>query len=198
MKYACVVLVVIICFLALPLHAAQYQIGFRASHEAVETDFTYIRESRHGALSTGIGLVYNKDDYTILRGGFMLASNPFLPGLRYGVGFEPAAGKIDKNNDTHDGDLLAFGFLLQMAYDLYTSDLKVPVDLLAELTYAPDPLTSHESTMYGGARLSGEYRILTNAGISFEYRYLRVTFDDKGGDWTMSDHIYLLGYTMRF
>ncbi|MBU0992487.1 MAG: hypothetical protein KJ737_08345 [Proteobacteria bacterium] len=198
MKHYLFGVVVIVFMLGGISFASQYQIGFKASHEAVGAEFNYIRESGYGSLSTGVNILFNDDEYTILKGNFMLSGDPFLPGLRYGVGFEPIIGKIENRKGSRDGDLLAFGFLFQMAYDLYSSQWKVPVDVIMDLCFAPDPLTSNESTLYTGVKACVEYRILINASISCEYRYTRADFEYSGRDWELSDHIYLLGYTMRF
>jgi hypothetical protein len=179
--------------------ASQYQVGFKASHESMGAEFAYVTDSGYGSLSAGANIVINNDEYRMLRGCFLMTGDPFRPGLRYGIGFEPVLGSVDHPKDhAHDGDLFAVPFLFQMAFDLFTTDLRVPVDVTLEASFAPAPLTSHESRYYGGIKMAGEYRILTNAGITIEYRYMQAKFEHLDDEWRFSEHLYLIGYILRF
>ena len=131
--------------------ASQYQLGFKANQAALGVDFDYITNTDYGALVAGTSFVLNNDDhdeYTIFNGSIFVTNDPFLPGLRYGLGFEASFGPVEDEKKGKEEDLLAFGFLFHMGYNHSSGRSKIPADFLMEISLAPDPLTANDTDIY--------------------------------------------------
>ena len=181
--------------------ASQYQIGFKANQAALGVDFAYITNTDYGAFVSGANFVLNNDDhdeYRVFNGSFFVTSDPFLPGLRYGLGFAASIGPVEDKVKDREEDLLALGFLFHMGYNHNTGRSKIPADLLFEICLAPDPLTANDADIYLLLKTGAEFSILNNASLSIEYRYMKIDFDDNGSKWKQSDGIFLLGYKIKF
>lgn len=181
--------------------ANQFQLGFKANQAALGADFGYTYRTDYGAFVSGANVVLNndsEDEYKILRGKIFVTTDPLLPGLRYGIGFESMLGLVEDEKRGWEGDLFALGFLFHMGYNHHSGKSQIPADVALEITLAPDPLTSNDTELYWGFNAGVEFGILNNASISLEYRYMNIEFETHSTDWHVSDGLILLGYTIRF
>lgn len=176
--------------------ASTYELEVNAGHSAIEGRLDRTTTIEKGLLTTGIGAVYNDDDYKIANVKLTLGNGISLPELKFNLGFKGLLGNIEKDNK--DGDLMAVGFLFLGKYSIPETISPIPIDVSVGFSYAPDSLCFLDSDRYLDFRTSLDFRIVKNAAIILGYRYIKVRFDDNRGRWEMSDDAVLLGYQLRF
>lgn len=176
--------------------ASTYELEVNAGHSAIEGRLDRTTTIEKGLLTTGIGAVYNDDDYKIANVKLTLGNGISLPELKFNLGFKGLLGNIEKDNK--DGDLMAVGFLFLGKYSIPETISPIPIDVSVGFSYAPDSLCFLDSDRYLDFRTSLDFRIVKNAAIILGYRYIKVRFDDNRGRWEMSDDAVFLGYQLRF
>ena len=176
--------------------ASTYELEVNAGHSAIEGRLDRTTTIEKGLLTTGIGAVYNDDDYKIANVKLTLGNGISLPELKFNLGFKGLLGNIEKDNK--DGDLMAVGFLFLGKYSIPETISPIPIDVSVGFSYAPDSLCFLDSDRYLDFRASLDFRIVKNAAIILGYRYIKVRFDDNRGRWEMSDDAVLIGYQLRF
>lgn len=176
--------------------ASTYELELNAGHSAIEGRLDRTTTIEKGFLTTGIGAVYNDDDYKIANVKLTLGNGISLPELKFNLGFKGLLGNIEKDNK--DGDLMAVGFLFLGKYSIPETISPIPIDVSVGFSYAPDSFCFLDSDRYLDFRTSLDFRIVKNAAIILGYRYIKVRFDDNRGRWEMSDDAVLLGYQLRF
>ena len=176
--------------------AGIYDLEVNASHSALEARFNATLPLEKGFLKTGIGAIYNDDDYKIADVKLTFSNEILLPELRYNLGFKGVLGNIEK--DSKDGDLMAIGFLLSVKYTILEAVSPIPIDVSAGFSLAPDPLCFSGSDRYLEVRTSLDFFIVKNGAIILGYRYIKVRLDDNYGKWEMSDGTFFVGYQLRY
>ena len=176
--------------------ASTYELEVNAGHSAIEGRLDRTTTIEKGLLTTGIGAVYNDDDYKIANVKLTLGNGICLPELKFNLGFKGLLGNIEKDNK--DGDLMAVGFLFLGKYSIPETISPMPIDVSLGFSYAPDSLCFLDSDRYLDFRTSLDFRIVKNAAIILGYRYIKVRFDDNRGRWEMSADAVFLGYQLRF
>ncbi len=176
--------------------ASTYELEVNAGHSAIEGRLDRTQAIKRGLLTTGVGGVYNDDDYKIANVKVTLGNGTSLPELRFNLGFKGVLGNIEKGNK--DGDLRAIGFVLLGKYSIPETISPIPIDVSVGFSYAPDSLCFSDSDRYLDFRASLDFRIVKNAAIVLGYRYFKVQFDEKSGHWEMSDDAVFIGYQLRF
>jgi len=176
--------------------ADTYDLEVNAGHSVLEARFNATLPLEQDFLTTGIGVLYNDDDYTIVDVKLALGGEVFLPGLRFNLGFKGLLGDIEK--DVKDGDLMAIGFLLSAKYAIPETFLPMPIDVSAGFTLAPDPLCFSDSDKYREFRTSLDFHIIKSGAIILGYRYIKAQFDNSFGQWDMSDRTLFVGYRMMY
>lgn len=176
--------------------ANTYQLELNASHSSVEAQFDIVQDLDVGLLITGIGGVYNDDDYKIADLKMALGSEMLIPGLNCALGFKGLLGEIEFDNI--DGDLGAIGFLLSAVYDLPKTVATIPLQILAEVTVAPRPLCFIDSDKYVEMKAGFGIHILENAAIIVGYKHIDIHFDKELANRKMSDDIISVGYRLSF
>jgi hypothetical protein len=179
-----------ICF------ASTYELEVSADHSAIEGRLDRTLAIKQGLLTTGIGAIYNDDDYKIANVKLTLGNGISLPELRLNLGFKGVLGDIEKGN--RDGDLMAVGFLLLGRYSIPETISPIPIDVSVGFSYAPDSLCFLDSDKYLDFRTSLDFHIVKNATIILGYRYIKVRFDDNRGNWEMSDDAVFVGCQLKF
>jgi len=176
--------------------ASIYDLEVNASNSALEARFNASLPLEKGFLKTGIGAIYNDDDYKIADVKLTLSNEILLPELRYNLGFKGVLGNIEKNYK--EGDLMAIGFLFSLKYTIPEAILPIPIDVSAGFSLAPDPLCFSDSDRYLEVRTSLDFCIAKNGAITLGYRYIKVRLDDNHGQWEMSDGTFFVGYRLRY
>jgi len=175
--------------------ASTYELEVNTGHSAIEGRFDRTQAIKQGLLTTGIGAVYNDDDYKMANVKLTLGRIS-VPELRFDLGFKGVVGNIEKGNK--DGDLMAVGFLFLGKYSIPETILLIPVDVSVGFSYAPEYLCFLESDRYLDFRTSLDFRIAKNAAIILGYRYIKVRLDDNGGQWEVSDDAVFVGCQLSF
>jgi len=176
--------------------ASTYDLEVNASCSALEARFNATLPLERGFLSTGIGAIYNDDDYKIADMKLALGDGMLLPDLRFQLGLKGVLGSIEK--DHTDGDLMAVGFLFSVKYSIPETISPIPIDISAGASFAPDPLCFLDSDKYLEVRTSLDFRVVKNGAIILGYRYIEVRLDDNHGHWDMSDATLFVGYQLRY
>jgi hypothetical protein len=176
--------------------ASTYDLEVNASCSALEARFNATLPLERGFLSTGIGAIYNDDDYKIADTKLTLGNGILLPELRLNVGVKGVVGNIER--DHTDGDLMAVGFLFSAHYPIPPTISPIPIGISAGASFAPDPLCFLDSDKYLEVRTSLDFRIVKNGAIILGYRYIQVRLDDNNGHWEMSDATLFVGYQLRY
>jgi len=176
--------------------AGPYDLEVNVGSSVLEARFNATLPLEQNNLTTGIGVIYNDDDYKIADVKLALGGEAFLPELTFELGFKGLLGNMEK--DYKDGDLMAVGFLLLGKYVIPEIILPIPVDVSAGFAFAPDPLCFSDSEKYLEFRTGLDFHIITNAIITLGYRYIKADFDNNYGQWDTSDGTLFIGYRMMY
>ena len=176
--------------------AGIYDLEVNAGSSTLEARFNATLPLEQGFLSTGIGAIYNDDDYKIADVKLTRGNEILLPELRFNLGFKGLWGNIEK--DHKDGDLMAIGFLFSGKYTIPETISLIPIDVSVGFSLAPDPVCFLDSDRYLEFRTSLGFCIVKNGAIILGYRYIKVRFDDNHGKWEMSDKTFFVGYQLRY
>jgi len=176
--------------------ASTYDLELNVGHSVLEARFNATLPLEKNTLITGIGAIYNDDDYKIVDAKLALGGQAFLPELTFNLGLKGVLGNMEK--DYKDGDLMAVGFLLVGKYAIPEIILPIPVDVSVGFTFAPDPLCFSDSEKYLEIRTGLDFHIVKNGAIILGYRYIEVCLDTNQGQWEMSDATVFVGYRMMY
>jgi hypothetical protein len=176
--------------------ASTYDLELNASYSALEARFNATLPLERGFLSTGIGAIYNDDDYKIADMKLALGDGILLPELRFKLGLKGVLGRLER--DHTDSDLMAVGFLFSVKYSIPQTISPIPIDISAGASFAPDPLCFLDSDKYLEVRTNLDFCIGRNGAIILGYRYIAVRLDDNNGHWDMSDATLFVGYQLRY
>ena len=176
--------------------ASTYDLEVNAGNSVVEARFNATLPLEQDFVTTGIGAVYNDDEYTI--GDITLAwgREVFVPELRFNLGVKGVLGDIETNDK--DSDLVAIGLLFSGKYTIPETFLPLPLDISAGVCFAPDPACFSDSDTYLELRTSIGLGVVTNGAIILGYRYIKVRFDENQDQWEMSDGTIFVGYQIRY
>ena len=176
--------------------ANTYDLELNVGHSVLEARFNATLPLEQNLLTTGVGAIYNDDDYKIVDAKLALSGEAFLPELTFTLGFKGLLGNMEKGSK--DGDLMAVGFLLLGKYAIPEIILPIPVDVSVGFTFAPDPLCFSDSEKYLEARTGLDFHIIKSGIITLGYRYIKAHFDNNYGQWDMSDGTIFIGYRMLY
>ena len=176
--------------------ANTYDLELNVGRSVLEARFNAALPLEENTLKTGIGAIYNDDDYKIVDAKLALSGEAFLPELTFTLGFKGLLGNMEKGSK--DGDLMAVGFLLSGKYAIPEIILPIPVDVSVGFTFAPDPLCFSDSEKYLEVRTGLDFHIITSGIITLGYRYIKADFDNDYGQWDMSDGTLFIGYRMMY
>ena len=196
MKKIIVSIVFLLIIMSGVAFATTYQFELNAGWSSVEARFDIVQNIDNGLLITGIGGVYDDNDdndYKIADIKLAMGSEILTSGLQCALGFKGLLGEIDFGNA--EGDLGAIGFLLSVAYDISSA---IPMQILAEMTVAPEPLCSIDSEQYVETRAGIGINILENAAIVVVYKHINIHFDKEFSNRKMSDDTVFVGYRLCF
>jgi len=176
--------------------ANTYDLELNVGQSVLEARFNTTLPLEENFLTTGVGAIYNDDDYKIVDAKLALSGEAFLPELTFNLGFKGLLGNMEKGSK--DGDLMAVGFLLSGKYTIPEIILPIPVDVSVGFTFAPDPLCFSDSDKYLEFRTSLDFYIIKSGAITLGYRYIKAHFDNNYGQWDMSDGTLFVGYRMMY
>jgi hypothetical protein len=176
--------------------ANTYDLELNVGHSVLEARFNATLPLEQNFLTTGVGAIYNDDDYKIVDAKLALSGEAFLPELTFNLGFKGLLGNMEKGDK--EGDLMAVGFLLSGKYTIPEIILPIPVDFSVGFTFAPDPLCFSDSDKYLEFRTNLDFYIITSGAITLGYRYIKAYFDNSHGQWDMSDGTIFIGYRMLY
>ncbi|MBW1672945.1 MAG: hypothetical protein JRJ45_04745 [Deltaproteobacteria bacterium] len=176
--------------------ASTYDLELNVGRSVLEARFNATLPLEENTLKTGIGAIYNDDDYKIVDAKLALSGEAFLPELTFELGFQGLLGNMEEG--VKDGDLMAVGFLLVGKYAIPEIILPIPVDVSVGFTFAPDPLCFSDSEKYLAVRTGLDFHIITNGIITLGYRYIKAYFDNNYGQWDTSDGTLFIGYRMMY
>ncbi len=176
--------------------ASIYDLEVNAGHSALEARFNATLPLEQGFLTTGIGAIYNDDDYKIADMKLALVDEILLPELRFNLGLKGVLGDIEKGYK--HGDLMAIGLLFSGKYTIPETISPIPIDVSVGFSLAPEPLSFLDSERYLDFRARLDLCIVKNGAIILGYRYIEVRLDDNYGQWEMSDETLFVGYQIRY
>lgn len=173
-----------------------YDLEMNVGSSTLEARFNATLPVEEGFLTTGIGAIYNEDDYKLADITLALGKDGVLPGVKFSVGLRGLWGDIDR--EYQDSDLMAAALAFSGKYTAPKSILPIPVGVSMDLSFAPDPLCFLDSDRYLGFRTSLDLSIIKGGALILGYRYIKIDFDDSHGKWDMSDDMFFVGYQLRY
>ena len=176
--------------------ASIYDLELNVGQSTQEARFNATLPLEEGFFTTGIGAIYNDDDYKIGYMKLALGKEILLPELKFSLGFRGLWGNMEE--DGRDGDLMAIGLMLTGKYVIPEDILPLPVAISADFSLAPDPLSFSDSDRYLEFRTSLECFIVENGAINLGYRHIKVRLEDNRGQWEISDETLFIGYKIRY
>jgi len=176
--------------------AHTYDLELNVGRSVLEARFNATLPLEQNFLKTGVGVIYNDDDYKIVDATVALSGEAFLPELTFNLGFKGLLGNMEEG--VRDGDLMAVGFLLAGKYAIPEIILPIPVDFTAGFTYAPDPLCFSDSEKYLEISTGLDFHIITSGIITLGYRYIKADFENNYGRWDKSDGTIFIGYRILY
>lgn len=176
--------------------AGTYDFEVNNGNSVLEARFNSTLPLGGDFIKTGIGAVYNNDDYTIGDITLGWGREVFVPELRFTLGFRGILGDIE--TDDKDSDLSGVGVLFSGAYKIPEAFLPLPMDISAQVCLVPDPFCFSDSETYLEWRASIGFGIMKGGALILGYRYIKARFDDNQDQWEMSDEMIFLGYQFRY
>jgi hypothetical protein len=176
--------------------ASTYDLELNVGHSVLEARFNATLPLEENFLKTGIGAIYNNDEYKIVDAKLALCGEAFLPELTFNLGFKGLLGNMEEG--VKDGDLMAVGFLLAGKYAIPEMILPIPVDLSVGFTFAPDPLCFSDSEKYLEMRAGLDFHIISSGIITLGYRYIKADFENNYGKWDKSDDTLFIGFRILY
>ena len=173
-----------------------YDLELNVGNSVLEARFNATLPLEENFLKTGVGAIYNDDDYKIVDVKLALSGEAFLPELTFDLGFKGLLGNMEEG--VKDGDLMAVGFLLVGKYTIPEIILPIPVDFTAGFTYAPDPLSFSDSKKYLEFKTGLDFHIIRSGIITLGYRYIKADFENNYGKWDKSDGTLFIGYRILY
>lgn len=173
-----------------------YDLELNVGHSVLEARFNATLPLEQNFIKTGVGAIYNDDDYKLVDATVALSGEAFVPELTFDLGFKGLLGNMEEG--VKDGDLMAVGFLLAGKYAIPEIILPIPVDFTAGFTYAPDPLCFSDSEKYLEIRTGLDFHIITSGIITLGYRYIKADFENNYGQWDKSDNTLFIGFRILY
>lgn len=173
-----------------------YDLELNVGHSVLEARFNATLPLEQNFIKTGVGAIYNDDDYKLVDATVALSGEAFAPELTFNLGFKGLLGNMEEG--VKDGDLMAVGFLLAGKYAIPEIILPIPVDFTAGFTYAPDPLCFSDSEKYLEIRTGLDFHIITSGIITLGYRYIKADFENNYGQWDKSDNTLFIGFRILY
>ena len=175
--------------------ASIYDLEFNTGQSTQEARFNATLPLGQNIFATGIGAIYNDDDYKI--GYIKLAlGKELLPALRVNLGVKGLWGNIEENRIADD--LRAIGLVLEGKYIISKDILPLPVAISADFILAPDSLCFSDSDRYVEFRTSLDFFIVEDGAIVLGYRHINVRLEDNHEMWETSDKMLFIGYQIRY
>ncbi len=200
MKKYIIGIVLILILLPASTFANNFQFGIAASADVVAGSAEVILEQDFGFVCFGGGLIHHDEDYSIGNLLVALKTNRLSPEFRYGLGFKGLYGKVDAESGAYDDYTTAIGFWFGMDYELQASlnPLNIPIEIGADLTFAPDSMSFEDSRQYFELKGGVKLWILENACIYLACQYTNMEFESKShGKWDRDDTIFLGGIRLQ-
>lgn len=181
-------------------YAKNFQFGIAASADVVAGSAEMSLQQDFGSVCFGGGVLHHDEDYSVGNLLIALKTNRLSPEFRYGLGFKGLYGKVDAESGAYDDYLTAVGFWLGMDYELHASlnPLNIPIELSADLTFAPDSMSFEDSRRYLEVKGGFKLWILENACIYLACQYTDMEFESTShGKWDRDDTIFLGGIRLQ-
>jgi YfaZ precursor len=148
-------------------------------------------------LNIGVGAIFSGEDYRIGNAHFSLKDEVFVPALTLGLGLKGVVGMAE-DEDNEDYDLAALGFTLLGEYDFRKVYYNLPIVVQADVTHAPDPMTSADTQGYTEFNLRLKGYLVKSAALVLGYKNIAVDFEKDSDDYELTDDIIYFGIEFRF
>ncbi len=179
--------------------AESWELNLDAGPTSVSGGVHYKRSLANGFMKAGASGLYTDNDdteYKWAEFSFTVGSDTIQPGLSCEVGFRGILG--DAEDNSHSGDIGALAFTGHAGYLFPRWMVPIPLEVFADLTYAPEPLSFRDTEDYLSMDLGIALRIIQNASVLLEYSLYEVDMESGPGDWTLDEGAIRLGILMRF
>ena len=189
----------IVFFTLIMIHvsfAGTYDLEINAGDSVVEARFYSTLPIEQDFVKTGIGAVYNDDDYIIGDITLGWGREMGVPDLCFSLGVKGMLGDIE--NDDKDSDLVALGLLFAGEYRIPETSVPLPIAISAHVCLAPDPFCFSDSETYLELKTGIDLGIGEGGALVLGYRYIRVRFDNNQDQWEISDGTIFFGYRILY
>lgn len=196
------VLAVILIALVFPVNAfsKNVQFGLAASADVIAGSVDVTLDQDFGSVCVGGGVTHHDEDYSVGNLMIALKTNRLNPDFRYGLGFNGVYGEVEAEHGGFDDYVSAIGFWFGVDYELAAevNPLNIPIEISADLTFAPDSMSFDDSTQYFEAKGGLKFWILENACIYTACRYTDMEFETRShGEWDRDDTVFLAGIRLQ-
>ncbi len=179
--------------------ADSYLFNLSAGKSSIYASLDAKRYIDSGYLITGVGFIdVNNDDenYSIAKVRLTVGNETLYPGLRCDLGFKVLIGSVEKDPD--EGDIGAIGFFGSVAYILSERISPIPIEISADVCWAPGALTLSDLDNYREIKAGIGVYVVENAAIVLSYQYYDIRMDNDPGEWKMKDGVALIGLELTF
>jgi len=176
--------------------ASMYNIDLHASRSDLEARFNADLPLDKAVFSTGLGVLYRDDDYKLADIKLTLGKELLAPALRLIIGLKGVSGNVER--DQREGDVMAVGVLAAATYPIPQTISPLPVEVSADVSFAPDPFCFSDSERYLELRTSLDFRVGKSGAIILGYRHIHARLDNNHGRWKISDSVLFIGYRLNY
>ena len=155
--------------------AVDYTLKLVANQSAIESELEAQIPTFNSMVTTGVGGVYQSDDYKIAYAKALFGNEIFVRGLNGGLGLKGAFGQAEKRHI--EDDIASLGFTAALSYDLSKEfGPDIPLTFLSSMTLAPEPLCFSDTDGFFEFMLECDWKVLEQAAVVASYRYLNIDY----------------------
>jgi hypothetical protein len=179
--------------------AQTLDLDLKAGSSSLTGSINVRQHLNRGYLKYGASGMYFDYDATEFRWGalqVMVGNDTLWPGFWAEFGFKGLYGSAEKR--IYSGDIGAVAFTGRLGYSTPLGTLPIPLDIIGEISYAPDPLTFMDTDTFSEASLGVGIGIIEQATLEISYHIFDIEMEQGPGSWNIEESALFLGLSLHF